>query len=134
VEHGVDAGVPCHVNAFPRDALGREIGGGPSGGREIQDGQPAGQQAIHLLRKRLREIARTQSCFHMAYRNAVVEGGQGRGQRGGRITLYQYAVRCLRLQDRFKRFQDTRGEQRKGSDRDASPTSWSGVIWKASST
>jgi len=50
----------------------------------------------------------------MAHRNAVVEGGQGRGQRGGRITLYQYAVRCLRLQDRFKRFQDTRGERGKG--------------------
>ena len=93
--------------------LAREIGGGPSGGREMQGGQPAGQQAIHLLRKRLREIARAQSCIHMAYRNAVVEGGQGRGQRGGRITLYQYAVRCLRLQDRFKRFQDTRGERGK---------------------
>ena len=79
----------------------------------MQGGQPAGQQAIHLLRKWLREIARAQSCFHMAYRNAVVEGGQGRGQRGGRITLYQYAVRCLRLQDRFKRFQDTRGERGK---------------------
>jgi hypothetical protein len=47
--------------------------------REMQGGQPAGQQAIHLLRKRLREIARAQSCFHMAYRNAVVESGQGRG-------------------------------------------------------
>jgi hypothetical protein len=83
----------------------------------VQGGQPRGYHPVHLLGKRLGQVACAQTGFHMSYRHVLVEGRQGGGKRGGGVALHQHHVGTLGLDHRLERRQDARRDLRQSLPR-----------------
>src|SRR6185295_8909656 len=77
IEDGVDSGVSSDRNTRRIDTLGSQVRGRPRSGREVQRGQPRGEEPVGFLGERLVDIPGAQAGFDMADRNARVESGEG---------------------------------------------------------
>ena len=91
------------------DPFGQEVAAGGGGGSEMQRGHARGDQAIHLLGKRVRQVAGAQSGFHVRHGNAAVERAQRAGHGGGGVALHDGEVERLGRQYGVERGEDAGG-------------------------
>ena len=104
----IDHRVAGNENSLAPGALAPQIIGRLFGSREVQVTQTAGQAAVHLLRERTIAVVRPQPCLHVSNWNFLVEGGQSRGKRCGRVALHHNDVRLHFRQNPAHRRQDAR--------------------------
>ena len=87
VEDGINARVTGNVGSFGGNAFAVEIGGGPGSGGEVDIGEAAGEDAIHLFGEGLGHVPGSEAGLDVADGNAGVEGGKGAAEGGGGVAL-----------------------------------------------
>src|ERR1700724_2014891 len=95
------------MNAVRKHAFPAQVLCGPFRSREMESGKPGCDHAVHFFGEGLRQIAGAQSSLHMPDRNSPVKSSQGATESGGGVSLDEYQVRLLLLQNRLERGQDS---------------------------
>jgi hypothetical protein len=108
----VDDGVARDVHAVAGRAFADQVVGGALRRREVQRRQARHQQAVHLLRERLAQIARAQPRFDVRERYVAVEAAQCGDHHGGGVALCEHQCRRLLGEDRVEGRDHPRGEVR----------------------
>jgi hypothetical protein len=109
VEDGVDARISGDEDSIGGDTLGGEHLGSARCRREVEGGESRGNHAVHFFGEGLGEIAGAQAGFHVADRDALIEGCQGAAERGGGVALDEHEVGCFLAEDGFEQGQDAGG-------------------------
>lgn len=87
VQQRVDDPVADDMDETGCNALAKQIVAGADRRREMPAGETAGEDAVHLLWKRLVEIVGAEPGLDVGNRNPAVEGRQGGGQHRRRVPL-----------------------------------------------
>ena len=109
-EQRVDDGVARQEDLLAGHVLGLERPGGPPRRDEVGGGDEIHDAAVHLLGKRMLEVARAQPGLDVADADAPVERGERRAHRRRRVALHEEPVGLLAGEHRVEAGEDARGE------------------------
>ena len=104
--HRVDDGIPGEVHVVGSHTLDQQAIDGALRRRKVQGRQLRREPAVQLLREGIIKAVGAQPRLYMADRHAFVEGGQGGGDRGRRVSLHQREMRPDLCDDRLDPLQD----------------------------
>lgn len=102
VENGVDSRVAGDVNAFRGDAFPAEIAGGPRRGGEVEIGDPAGEDPVHLLGERLSHVPRAETGLDVTDGDTGVESRERAAEGRRRVALDDSEIGLQVAENRFE--------------------------------